>query len=114
MTWFRSGDGGDRHLETVVSSNRIGTLVMSNGLKHVLRFKSVRDADLGIYTCQAENPYGRAEAAIEMSGNLFRLFSFLVELRLIIRHNLLLSFLVSRVVHLFLISVEMWLNCTGV
>ena len=40
----------------------------------MLRFKSVRDADLGIYTCQAENPYGRAEAAIEMSGNLFRLF----------------------------------------
>jgi hypothetical protein len=46
---------------------------MSNGLKHVLRFKSVRDADLGIYTCKAENPHGQAEAAIEMSGNKFSL-----------------------------------------
>lgn len=42
---------------------------MSNGLKHVLRFKSVQDSDLGIYTCKAENPHGQAEAAIEMSGN---------------------------------------------
>jgi hypothetical protein len=43
---------------------------MSNGLKHVLRFKSVQDSDLGIYTCKAENPHGQAEAAIEMSGNI--------------------------------------------
>lgn len=74
VTWFRSvegvgnGEGERKHLE-VLPSNRIGTLVMSNGLKHVLRFKSVRDADLGIYTCRAENPHGQAEAAIEMSGN---------------------------------------------
>ncbi len=74
MTWFRSGEsiGGsenDKQQHQVIPSNRIGTLVMANGLKHVLRFKSVRDADLGVYTCQAENPHGRAEAAVEMSGN---------------------------------------------
>ena len=74
VTWFRSGesvgnDEGDKQQHQVVPSTRIGTLVMANGLKHVLRFKSVRDADLGVYTCRAENPHGRAEAAVEMSGN---------------------------------------------
>jgi hypothetical protein len=76
VTWFRSvesvgnneGSTGRKHLQ-VIPSNRVGTLVMSNGLKHVLRFKSVQDSDLGIYTCKAENPHGQAEAAIEMSGN---------------------------------------------
>lgn len=74
VTWFRSvesvgnNEGERKHLQ-VIASNRVGTSVMSNGLKHVLRFKSVQDSDLGIYTCKAENPHGQAEAAIEMSGN---------------------------------------------
>lgn len=73
MTWFRStgyaNESGEIKQHQVIPSNRIGTLVMTNGLKHVLRFKNVRDADLGVYTCRAENPLGQAEAAIEMSGN---------------------------------------------
>lgn len=35
----------------------------------MLRFKNVRDADLGVYTCRAQNGLGRAEAAMELSGN---------------------------------------------
>lgn len=70
MTWFRSSESGngERQQDQVIPTSRIGILVVANGVKHVLRFKSVRDADLGIYTCRAENSLGRAEAAIEMSG----------------------------------------------
>lgn len=83
MTWYRSdvNDDGKRLLDRVVPSSRIGTLVTTGGLKHVLRFKSVREADLGVYTCRAENSLGQAEAAVEMSGNkifsLFFYFSFI-------------------------------------
>lgn len=77
MTWYQSNynTDGEKQLDQVLPSNRIGTLVMTNGLKHVLRFNSVRDSDLGVYTCRAENPLGRAEAAVEMSGNKIS-FSF--------------------------------------
>lgn len=40
-----------------------------NGVKHVLRFHSVRDSDLGTYICRAENILGHAEGSVEMSGN---------------------------------------------
>lgn len=70
VTWFRSAGESGTEDRQVGASSRVGTLVIANGLKHVLRFKQVRDADLGTYTCRAENVLGRAEATIEMSGKL--------------------------------------------
>lgn len=88
MTWYQSNynSDGEKQLDQVLPSSRSGILVMTNGLKHVLRFNSVRDSDLGVYTCRAENPLGRAEAAVEMSGNKIS-FSFNTPGRYIISFN---------------------------
>jgi len=62
VTWYR--DSADQ----IVASNRISVTTSDNGVKHSLRFNSVRDVDLGVYTCQAENQLGKAQVSIEISG----------------------------------------------
>ena len=69
MTWLRLEGGNSAEDRQVVSfSPRIMKLTLLGGVKHVLRFLSVRDSDLGTYVCRAENFLGQAEASIEMSG----------------------------------------------
>lgn len=70
MTWLRSeGNYSPEDRQPVAYSARIEKLiVVSTGVRHVLRFHGVRDADLGVYVCRAENALGQAEASIEMSG----------------------------------------------
>ena len=67
MTWYRAGGQEDRQVIPSASSG-ITFLSSEGGLRNILRFKNVRDADLGVYTCRAENELGRAEAAMELSG----------------------------------------------
>jgi len=55
-------------ISSASSSSRLGALALNTGLKHVLRFKNVRDADLGVYTCHARNQLGEKESTLEMSG----------------------------------------------
>ena len=62
MTWLRA-DGGE---VSAGQSNRIRVATAASG--HTLRFRSVCDADLGVYRCRAANRHGQAEGRIEMSG----------------------------------------------
>jgi len=55
-------------ISSASSSSRLGALALNTGLKHVLRFKNVRDVDLGVYTCHAHNQLGEKESTLEMSG----------------------------------------------
>jgi len=63
VSWFRV-EAGKR--VAVSSSNRIGNVV--SGSRFILRFKDVRDSDLGVYACRAVNDLGKADATVEMSG----------------------------------------------
>ena len=62
VTWLRA-DGGE---VSAGQSNRIRVATAASG--HTLRFRSVCDADLGVYRCRVANRHGQAEGRIEMSG----------------------------------------------
>jgi hypothetical protein len=48
------------------SSSRIAVSVLEN--QHSLIIRSVRDTDLGLYACIAQNSLGETRAEIELSG----------------------------------------------
>jgi hypothetical protein len=70
-----SGDG-EVEEEEVVQSGRVSRLV--SGERHSLLLKSVRESELGNYTCRARNQLGIAETKIELSGTMITLILLII------------------------------------